>query len=385
VYHATGESFRDLLLGLVDQLQPRLLVGRGLELCERAVDLRVAAAHVVRGARAFSHHNGYPGRTTRWERWLTRTVSRWDGDAMSSSSPAVDVLYRTSGGLLEGPRFDTALGLMFSDAHGGGVFALDASLVPGSAPTRTLIAHRRGIGGLARHEAGGLVVSGRNLAYKPLDVGGVPGDTTVLLETTPPATGFNDLTVDGRGRVYVGTLTELAMVDPPAARGGAVLVVDTDGSTRVVADDFRVPNGMAPSPDGSVLYVVDSGRRVVFAFDVDEDSGALAARRVVVEVATGVPDGMAVAADGSIWIAQAYAGIVGRYAADGTLVATWAMPHAFVTSLCFGGADNRQLFVTTGSEEPEGDAVICTTTVDVPGADVAPARVRLDASPAGGA
>src|SRR5262245_14272063 len=105
---------------------------------------------------------------------------------MSSSSPAVDVLYRTSGGLLEGPRFDTTLGLVFSDARGGGVFAVDASS-PGSAPTRTLIAHRRGIGGLARHEAGGLVVSGRNLAYKPFDVDGAPGDTTVLLETTPPA------------------------------------------------------------------------------------------------------------------------------------------------------------------------------------------------------
>ena len=54
--------------------------------------------------------------------------------------------------LIEGPAWDPARGLLFSDVHDGGVFCL----APSGAVT-PVIEHRRGIGGIALHERGGLV------------------------------------------------------------------------------------------------------------------------------------------------------------------------------------------------------------------------------------
>src|SRR3954470_14467574 len=79
-------------------------------------------------------------------------------------------------GLIEGPVWDPQRGLLFSDVLFGGVYALSRS---GS--VSTLFEHRRGIGGMALHTAGGLVVSGRNVSYKPFD----GGPTVTLLDSDP--------------------------------------------------------------------------------------------------------------------------------------------------------------------------------------------------------
>ena len=68
----------------------------------------------------------------------------------------------TGYGLVEGPVWDAARQcLYYSDVPNGGVFRLDAD---GSVSVQ--FPHRRGIGGMALHEVGGLVVGGRNLAFK---------------------------------------------------------------------------------------------------------------------------------------------------------------------------------------------------------------------------
>ena len=60
-------------------------------------------------------------------------------------------------GLVEGPLWVAGRGLLFSDVLGGGVYCLDRF-----GAVTTVFEHRRGIGGMALHAAGGLVVSGRN-------------------------------------------------------------------------------------------------------------------------------------------------------------------------------------------------------------------------------
>jgi gluconolactonase len=292
-----------------------------------------------------------------------------------ASLPDLTVLHRAAGALLEAPRYDPRLGLIFSDARSGGVFALRSAF-----DTHTLIAHRRGIGGLAFHEAGGFVVTGRNVALKEPDVDGTPAPTLVLIDPNDCVytAGFNDLTVDGEGRIYVGSLAAGAIeaaAKQASAPSGRLFFIDLDGSSRVVADDIRLPNGMALSPDGSALYVCDSGREVVFRFQVDRDTGNLSRQSVLVEVDAGVPDGMAVAQDGSIWLAHAYGGLVRRYTADGQIVETWPVPDVFVTSLSFGGPGSRQLYITTGATDASGFAAIYGAETDVGGVEVPVARV----------
>ena len=69
----------------------------------------------------------------------------------------------TGYGLIEGPVWDPDQGLYWSDVAHGGVHRLARS-----GAVTTVIPHRRGIGGMARHADGGLVVGGRNIAWKSL-------------------------------------------------------------------------------------------------------------------------------------------------------------------------------------------------------------------------
>ena len=280
-------------------------------------------------------------------------------------------------GLLEGPRYDPALGLVFSDARLGGVHCLrdDGSQV-------TLVPHRRGIGGIALHADGGFVVSGRNVAYKR----DADTHTVVLLDQDPAArrNGFNDLTTDERGRVYVGSLGEVAIdndKDPGRIPGG-VYLIETDGSAREVAAGIRLVNGMALSPDGTRLYVSDSLRPAVLAYDVDAETGDLGEETTFVAFEKGAPDGMALSDDGLVWIALAFTGSVVAHAPDGSLAAWLELPAPMVTSLTFGGPDRSTLFVTTGVEgdDDPADAAIYSAEVPFRGLDVARARTPTTAA-----
>ena len=65
--------------------------------------------------------------------------------------------------------------------------------------------------------------------------------------------------------------------------------------------------------------------------------------------ADGVPDGLKVASDGSVWVADAHGGRVVVFNADGTHRQDMPVPLPMVTSLCFGGDDLRDLYIVTGS------------------------------------
>ena len=65
------------------------------------------------------------------------------------------------------------------------------------------------------------------------------------------------------------------------------------------------------------------------------------------EVPGGQPDGMAVDEDGGLWVALGGRASVGRFAPDGVLDRELEVPATFVSSVCFGGADGRDLFITT--------------------------------------
>ena len=250
-------------------------------------------------------------------------------------------------GLLEAARWYDGQGLLFSDMTGGGVYRYDG--VDGRPDV--VIPHRKGIGGLVAHRGGGLVVAGRNVAHKSAD-----GTTTVILETGPDETFFNDLTADARGRLVVGSVGTGPSPHESAREAqrapGRLYRVDAGGGVTVLADDVLVSNGLGVSPSGDVLYHVDSHRRTVWAFDDDDN------RRVFVELSgyDGIPDGLAVAADGSVLVAMAGGGVVLGWRPDGTRVAELPVPHPLVTSVCFGGPALRSLYVLTGVNEeyPDG-------------------------------
>jgi len=275
-------------------------------------------------------------------------------------------------GLIEGPVWDPARGLLFSDVIYGGVFCLG-----NSGEVSQVIEHRRGIGGMALHADGGLVVSGRNIAHKPAD----GSDTRVLLPGDPEhgVLGFNDLTTDAAGRIYAGALAFRPVGSDDEPKPGDLYCIDLDGSARVVGHDALLTNGLAFSPDGRRLYHSESRRHLVRVYDVADD-GDLGPHRTFAAVDDGIPDGLAVAEDGSVWVAVAHGSRVDVFEPDGSLRRRIPCRLPMVTSLCFGGDGLRRLYVVTGSggEGPKDAGVVFVLDTEVAGLPVPPARIRLD-------
>ncbi len=276
-------------------------------------------------------------------------------------------------GLVEGPLWVPGRGLVFSDVLNGGVFCLGPD-----GGVSSVFEHRRGIGGMALHEAGGLVVSGRNVSYKPFD----GGDTVTLLDRDPDAgnVGYNDLTTDAAGRIYVGSLgSSPVFADGREPSAGDLWMIDLDGSCRVVGREIWLTNGLGFSPDGGILYHSDSAVSTVWRYAVRED-GALGEKEVFVRTGSGVPDGLAVASDGTVWVALARGGHgVAVFDPAGSQVDFVEIPEPMCTSVCFGGDDLRDLYVVSGSDDSAGDlaGAVHRVRVDVAGCPVAPARVRI--------
>jgi gluconolactonase len=272
-------------------------------------------------------------------------------------------------GLVEAPVWDDERGLLFSDVLRGGVWrlGLDDAI-------SEVVPKRRGVGGMALHANGGLIVGGRNIAWV-----GDGGETRVLLEpdAIPGAIGFNDLTTDAAGRIYVGSLTYRVFADPP--KPGFLHVIDLDGSMRTLSDGIMLTNGLGFSPDGARLYHSDARAGLVRVYDVQPD-GSVGPWRQFATLGEGrVADGLKVASDGSVWVADARGGRIAGFEPDGRPRADIAVPLPMVTSLCFAGSDLRDLYIVTGSEGGPSDACgsIFLTRADVPGLRLAPAKVKV--------
>ncbi|WP_246321782.1 SMP-30/gluconolactonase/LRE family protein [Nocardioides panzhihuensis] len=280
----------------------------------------------------------------------------------------------TGHGLLEGPVW-TQEGLLVADATAGGV-----SLIRGSGVMETVIEHRRGIGGMAIHSDGGLVISGRNVAVKGL-VGSDDTATHVLKENDPTngIVGYNDLTVDAHGRLYVGSLAFVASESRDVDKPGQLFCIDLDGSARVVADDVLLTNGLGFSPDGSLLYHADTLRSTVFVYDVRDD-GSLGPKRPFVQTSDdGHPDGLAVDVAGNVLVALPHTGLVGCFDASGYRTASIQIDVPMVTSLTFGGDDMRDLYIVSGSEGLDTDrgAGVFKARVETPGLAIPPCQVAV--------
>jgi gluconolactonase len=285
-------------------------------------------------------------------------------------------------GLVEGPLWHEGLGLLFSDVLNGGVFCLEDGAA-GAAP-RLLFPHRRGVGGMAWHERGGVVVSGRNVSLKPYP----EGATVLLLDRDQAAgnVGYNDLTTDQAGRIYVGSLgASPVFEDGREPASGDLYLIDLDGSARVVAEDVALTNGLGVSPDGRRLYHSDSRRQQVYGYDV-KTNGDLGDRFVFAEFAQGAPDGLAVARDGSVCVALAAGGKgVAVLSPAGEQRELLEIPEPMCTSVCFGGQELETLFVVSGSEGSDSDRAGAVYALDagLAGLPLAPARVALPAAEPG--
>lgn len=266
-------------------------------------------------------------------------------------------------GLLEGPRVDAEDRLYFADVPNGGVYCR----TPDGAIT-TVIPKRRGVGGIALHADGGLVVSGRDISHVR------DGESRQLAKFD--ALGTNDLFVDAAGRVVVGTLKSNPFDMDGERTPGDCWRIDAPGETTLLYSGIGLTNGIGFSPDGTVIYHADTTSNAVVAHDVAPD-GTCGNRRNLVQRPGFQPDGLAVDEAGTVWVAEYGGGCVSGWAADGSEAGRVEVPAKQITSVCFGGADRRDLYIVTAdnSEDRSRLGTIFRTRADVPGLAVPLARI----------
>jgi D-xylonolactonase len=152
---------------------------------------------------------------------------------------------------------------------------------------------------------------------------------------------INDGHVGADGRLWFGT-----MHDAEADNTGSLYSWTGDGDLLAHDHDYGVTNGPAISPDGRTLYHTDSLAREVYAFDLAAD-GTLSNKRLFVRPEHGHPDGMAVDAEGCLWVALFGGWGIERYSPTGKAIGKVALPCANVTKLAFAGDDLRTVYATT--------------------------------------
>jgi sugar lactone lactonase YvrE len=159
-----------------------------------------------------------------------------------------------------------------------------------------------------------------------------------------PRNRFNDGKCDSRGRFWVGS-TDMDESEP----NGSLYRVTGAGDVAQMLPDVVVSNGLGWSPDDKTMYFTDSGPGVIYAFDYDIETGDIDNRRLFARVdpADGMPDGLAVDAEGFVWGAHWGGWRLTRYDPDGRIDRVIGMPVPNVTSVAFGGENLDQMFVTT--------------------------------------
>ena len=159
-----------------------------------------------------------------------------------------------------------------------------------------------------------------------------------------PGLRFNDGKCDSAGRLWIGTMH----YDLLPGRG-TLYRVGPDLAFRTMVEGLDLSNGIGWSPDERRMYLVDSLAGCVYVFDFDPAAGELGNRRRFVSLATsrGLFDGLAVDAEGCVWVAVAQAAEVRRYTPSGRLDARVRVPVTSPTSCAFGDSDMSTLFVTS--------------------------------------
>ena len=154
----------------------------------------------------------------------------------------------------------------------------------------------------------------------------------------------NDVVVKSDGSIY--------FTDPPYGVDPAkreldfqgVYRISPDGVLTLLVDDFEKPNGLVFSPDEKILYIADTDRKHVKAYDVKPD-GTLTNGRIFADLSAERqhgPDGMKVDEKGNLYVTS---GVVWIFDKTGKHLGNIVTPEA-PANCAFGGKDNKTLFIT---------------------------------------
>ena len=159
----------------------------------------------------------------------------------------------------------------------------------------------------------------------------------------------NDAVVSRDGFIFFTDPYSEAMGEPREIGYNGIFSISPRGEIHLVDDSFERPNGIAFSPDESVLYVNDTKKQSIFAYSVNKDkvtqkTGLFA--QVDGSYGKGVVDGMKLDIEGNVYVTGP--GGIWVFSPAGDPLAILYIPE-LAGNLCFGGKDSRTLYITAST------------------------------------
>lgn len=185
----------------------------------------------------------------------------------------------------------------------------------------------------------GLLVVGLNTGLHLFDP--ESGKFQVLLNPLEGTTSMrlNEGQVDPDGRLWFGIMHDRGEVPV-----GMLMRWEPGRDLVVLRENLNIPNGLSFGKDDSLATFTDSSEGRLLR--IGEDGKEFAEFFPAVQNA-GVPDGAVRDADDHVWLARFGGNCVLRISPDGQVVQRIEVPAPNVTSVTLGGADGRDLFITT--------------------------------------
>jgi len=286
-----------------------------------------------------------------------------------------------AGVYLEGLAVDCLRNIVwYSDVIGGGIHGLMAD-----GAIHSFNPERKWTGGILINEDGSVLSSGPGgIMWNNLETG---ASGWLLHEMDGESiNGINEMIPDGQGGIFFGTCDIEMVAQAKSPRPAAIYRLTCDRKLIKLADGIGFANGLMLSADGRHLYCNDTFC-CTWVFDVEPDL-SLANKRLFLDKQD--VDGMAIDAEGNIWITGFRSSAVTRVMPDGTKLWGFDTPAGAVTQLRFGGEDMRDVYIATvpvdgGDNLKDGVAIktsgsfIYRTRSEIPGMRIPPTRFSLSA------
>jgi sugar lactone lactonase YvrE len=162
-----------------------------------------------------------------------------------------------------------------------------------------------------------------------------------------PIGGVNEMTPDGKGGLYFGTIDLPAVLRGEKPGPSALYRLEKNRRVHQIDGGLSFSNGLGLSPDGARLYHNESFNGV-FAYEIASDGKAGPAQKLLDKYDC---DGMAMDRDGGAWICGFSTPELIRIAPNGNVDRRITLPGQASTNVCFAGPDGRDLYVTTVTAE----------------------------------
>lgn len=285
-----------------------------------------------------------------------------------------------SGVYLEGLAVDYKRNVVwYSDVIKGGIHGV----TPEGKPVGSFNESRMWTGGVMMNEDGSVLSTGEHgIMWNNPDT----GKSGWLIEELDgqPINGINEMWPDGTGGIFFGTNDIESIIEGKDTKPTALYRLTAEREAIKLADGLRFTNGIAYDPARQRFYC-NSTFQSPLVFDVG-DGMALSNERIFIDKEDC--DGMALDAEGNVWITGFRSNDLTRVAPNGTLLPRVETPAGSITQVRFGGTDMRDYFINSvpsdggdtlkeGGELTQENSFLFRGRSDVPGLPIAPANFKL--------